>query len=77
MNKHDNYDLGDKIENKWDQAKGWMKEKWGWLTDNDFLELEGNKQKIQAKIRDHFGEEKWEEEYKSFIDEYPEYRIDE
>ncbi|HHT20713.1 MAG TPA: CsbD family protein [Tissierellia bacterium] len=66
--------MGDKVENKFDQAKGWMKEKWGWLTDDDFLEMEGKAEKIKAKVKDHYGDAKWEAEYDEFTREYPEYK---
>lgn len=65
--------LGDKAENKFDQAKGWMKEKWGWLTDNDFLEMEGKAEQIKAKVKDHYGDAKWEAEYNEFTRQFPEY----
>lgn len=66
--------IGNDIGDSFDQAKGWMKEKWGWLTDDDYTEMEGRKEKIQAKVRDHYGDDRWEDEYRKFSDEYPQYR---
>lgn len=65
--------MGDKVENKIDQAKGWMKEKWGWLTDDDLMEIKGKVEQIKAKFKDHYGDAKWEAEFERFRDEYPEY----
>lgn len=64
---------GDKAENKFDQAKGWIKEKWGWMTDDDLLELEGKTEKIKAKLKDHYGDLKWEAEYQKLVDNYPDF----
>jgi uncharacterized protein YjbJ (UPF0337 family) len=50
-----------------------MKEKWGWLTDDDLMEIKGKVEQIKAKFKDHYGDAKWEAEFERFRDEYPEY----
>lgn len=71
MNKE--HDYGKHPEDKnFSQARGWIKEKWGWLTDNDLLEMEGKTEKLLAKIQDHYGD-RWEDEYNQFTREFPQY----
>ncbi|HHF7344900.1 MULTISPECIES: CsbD family protein [Legionella] len=45
----------DIFEGKWEEVKGQLKQKWGKLTDDDLLEIEGNNQEIYGKLRQHYG----------------------
>lgn len=65
--------LGDKAESKLEQAKGWMKEQWGWLTDDELKQMEGKAEQIKAKVKEHFGDAKWEAEYQKFKDAHPDF----
>jgi len=40
---------------KWDEIKGTLKQKWGKLTDDDLMEIEGNQDKIYGKLEQHYG----------------------
>ena len=42
---------GDTIKGKWSELKGTVKQKWGDLTDDDLLEIEGNRDKLVGKIQ--------------------------
>ena len=52
----------DIFEGKWEQIKGQIKQSWGWLTDNDLEEIEGNHQQIYGKLQQHYGYTKEEAE---------------
>ncbi len=45
-----------KLEGKWDQAKGRIKEAWGALTDDDFDRAEGNRDQLAGTIKEKTGE---------------------
>ena len=45
----------DRIEGKWKQASGKIKEKWGKLTDDDLLEIEGRRDQLIGKIQTRYG----------------------
>ncbi|KTD19031.1 CsbD family protein [Legionella jordanis] len=45
----------DIFEGRWEETKGKMKQFWGWLTDDDLAELEGNQQEIFGKLQKHYG----------------------
>lgn len=45
----------DIFEGKWEEVKGKMKRTWGWLTDDDFQQIEGNQQEIFGKLQKHYG----------------------
>lgn len=53
---------------KWEEVKGQLKQKWGKLTDDDLLEIEGNNQEIYGKLRQHYGytKEEIERQLRSF-----------
>jgi uncharacterized protein YjbJ (UPF0337 family) len=48
----------DQIRGKWNQIKGAVKQKWGKLTDDDFLVAEGNLDELIGKIQQRYGLEK-------------------
>lgn len=45
----------DIFEGKWVEIKGQMKQAWGWMTDDDFQQIEGNHQEIYGKLQKHYG----------------------
>lgn len=47
-----NWDL---IEGKWSQAMGKVKVKWGKLTDDDVMAVNGKKEQLVGKIQERYG----------------------
>ena len=47
-----NWDI---IEGRWEQAKGSVKEQWGKLTDDDLMEMRGDRQQFVGKIQERYG----------------------
>ena len=45
----------DRIEGKWKQAAGKIKEKWGKLTDDDLQVIGGKRDQLIGKIQDRYG----------------------
>lgn len=45
----------DTLKGKWTELKGSVKQKWGDLTDDDLLEIEGNRDKLVGKIQQRYG----------------------
>lgn len=45
----------DKIEGNWTQFKGQVKEQWGKLTDDDLLQIQGQRQQLVGKIQKRYG----------------------
>jgi len=54
------------LKGKWNQVKGEVKERWGRLTDDDLMEVEGNYDKLIGKIQERHGES--EEKIKEWMD---------
>ena len=52
----------DRIECRWKQLKGKVKEQWGKLTDDDLLEIEGRRDQLVGKIQARYGITKEEAE---------------
>lgn len=52
----------DVLKGNWEQLKGEVKEKWGKLTDDDLVELAGQRDKIIGKIQERYGVAKEEAE---------------
>lgn len=46
----------DRMKGKWNQIKGDIKKKWGQMTDDDLLQVEGDMDKIVGKIQERTGE---------------------
>lgn len=44
------------LKGKWNQVKGEIKKRWGRLTDDDLMEVEGNYDKLVGKIQERHGE---------------------
>ncbi|HEY2846932.1 MAG TPA: CsbD family protein [Pyrinomonadaceae bacterium] len=45
----------DEVEGKWEQAKGWVKDKAGEATGNHDLEAEGETQRSEGKTQEAWG----------------------
>ncbi len=63
---------GDVLQGKWMQLKGSVKQKWGQLTDNDIAEINGNREKLEGKLREKYGytTERAREEADKFFNEH-------
>ena len=59
-----------KMEGKWDQMRGRVKEAWGALTDDDLDRTEGKWERVVGTIKDKTGEsiDTIEEKLKSLFD---------
>ena len=45
----------DQIEGKWKQMKGSIRQKWGQLTDSDFEQIAGNRDKFLGRLQERYG----------------------
>jgi uncharacterized protein YjbJ (UPF0337 family) len=48
----------DTIKGKWNQLKGDVKTKWGQITDDEFTQIAGDKDKLIGKIQEKYGRSK-------------------
>ena len=57
-----------RVEGNWKQFKGAAKEKWGKLTDNEWTELKGKRDKLAGVIQQKYGiaKEEAEKQIKEF-----------
>lgn len=44
------------LKGQWSQIKGEVKRKWGLLTDDELMQVEGDYDKLVGKIRERYGE---------------------
>jgi uncharacterized protein YjbJ (UPF0337 family) len=51
----------DQMQGNWHQAKGFVKEKWNDLTDDEVDQMEGRRERIVGKIQERYGEAKWKD----------------
>ena len=58
----------EQIAGKWKQVKGEAKKKWGKLTDDELLQVEGNRDILVGKIQEKYGVAK--EDANKQIDEW-------
>lgn len=60
----------DILKGKWWEIKGSVKEKWGKLTDNDFVQIEGKGEKLLGVLQKQYGymSDKAEPEYKDTVE---------
>jgi len=58
----------DQLTGKWKQFKGELKKKWGNFTDDDILYIEGNRDKLEGKIQERYGDRK--DEVKKWVDDW-------
>jgi uncharacterized protein YjbJ (UPF0337 family) len=61
----------DHIEANWQDLKGRFREKWGKLTDNDLETIGGKKDRLMAKLREYYADEKdfAEQDVNNFLDQ--------
>ena len=52
----------DRIQGNWKQMKGSLRTKWGKLTDDEFAQLAGHRDKLVGKIQERYGVQKDEAE---------------
>ncbi len=52
----------DMLKGSWKQLKGSVKKQWGKLTDDDMMEIEGNKDMLIGKLQQRYGYSKAEAE---------------
>ena len=45
----------DKVAGKWKQLTGDVRAKWGDLTNDDFLQINGEREKLAGKIQERYG----------------------
>ena len=45
----------DILKGRWHQVKGDIRKRWGKLTDNDVLEIEGHVEKMIGKLQERYG----------------------
>ncbi|HEX4997183.1 MAG TPA: CsbD family protein [Terriglobia bacterium] len=59
----------DILKGKWNQVKGQIRSKWGKLTDNDVMEIQGDTQKMLGKLQERYGytREQAEKAIKDFL----------
>jgi uncharacterized protein YjbJ (UPF0337 family) len=44
-----------RIEGNWKQTKGKIKEKWGQLTEDDLIVVNGKRDQLEGKIQERYG----------------------
>ena len=49
----DGYD--DMLKGQWLQAKGWVREQWGELTDDDIDVVDGRAEQLAGRIQERYG----------------------
>lgn len=64
----------DRIQGNWKQMKGTLKQKWGKLTDDEFDEIAGAKDKLVGKVQERYGMDRdaAEREVNTWADTYKE-----
>lgn len=45
----------DRIKGGWKQFVGDAKAKWGDITDDEWLEIQGNREKLEGKLQERYG----------------------
>lgn len=58
----------DQLKGNWKQFKGEFKKQWADFTDDDLLYIEGQKDKLEGKIQERYGDN--QEEVKKWVDEW-------
>jgi len=62
----------DVLRGKWNQMKGQVKSKWGQLTDDELMQINGDKDKLIGKLQQKYGRTKDEisREVESFFKQF-------
>ena len=45
----------DRISGEWAQARGWIKEQWGRLTDDDLVQIDGRLEQLAGRVQERYG----------------------
>lgn len=48
----------DILKGKWTQVKGSIRSRWGELTDDDLMEIQGDSEKMLGKLQERYGYER-------------------
>jgi uncharacterized protein YjbJ (UPF0337 family) len=69
----------DRIEGRWKQVKGKVKERWGKLTDDDIDVIAGKRDQLLGRIQQRHGiaKEEAERQVESFERRSPDHRFEE
>ena len=70
MAYQENTALWNQIEGSWKQLRGDVRKAWGWLTDDEFEQIRGQRDKLAGKLQEHYGVA--QEEANRRIDEWAE-----
>ncbi len=54
--------MWDRIKGNWKQLKGEAKKQWGNLTDDDLMQIEGDRDKLVGRIQERYGRTRQEAE---------------
>ncbi len=46
---------GDVLKGNWNQVKGSIKKTWGKLTDDDLMQISGDRDKLLGKLQERYG----------------------
>ncbi len=62
----------DVLKGKWKEIKGDVKSKWGKLTDDDLMQIEGDQEKFIGILQKRYGygKDKAEQEYREFMESH-------
>ena len=58
----------DIMEGKWKQMKGSVQAKWGDITDDEFDQVQGNREKLVGLVQEKYGKQK--DEVRKEVDDY-------
>ena len=61
----------DVLKGRWNQMKGEIRSKWGKLTDDDMMQIQGDAQKLIGKLQERYGlkREQAEKDLNDFMDQ--------
>lgn len=60
----------DRLEGKWKQVKGEIRERWGDLTEDEVDQIDGKSENLEGKIQEKYGlaKEEAKEQVRKFLD---------
>ena len=58
----------DQVEGQWKQLTGSARSQWGKLTDDDLAEVQGDRERLEGKIQERYGDSK--EDVRRAVDEW-------
>ncbi len=58
----------DEVKGQWKEIKGQVKAKWGKLTDDDLMRINGKKEELVGALQKHYGQTK--DDVERHIDEF-------